>query len=145
MVIAEGGVPSNRILPTPTGGMMTKYDPHKITDPQAWNELDEAERMLLVEQYHKRKRSRLPNRRFHAIIHVAVENQVSMGDELTVAETLDRLISEGLDRHDAIHAIGSVLAEHLHGVMGGKTRDLTHSQYFAGLKDMTAAKWRAMG
>ena len=33
-----------------------------------------------------------------------------MGNETPVAATLDRLMHEGLDRHDAIHAIGSVLA-----------------------------------
>ena len=124
---------------------MREYNPHKSPDAEEWNELDEAERMLLVEQYHKRKRIRLPNRRLHAIIHVAVENQVSMGDELNVKETLDRLMSEGLNRHDALHAIGSVLGEHLHAVMGGETNDLTHSQYFEGLRDLTAAKWQEMG
>jgi hypothetical protein len=124
---------------------MTEYDPHETPDAREWNALDEAERMLLVEQYHKQKRIRLPNRRLHAIIHVAVENQVSLGDELNVEETLDRLMSEGLDRHDALHAIGSVLTEHLHGVMEGKTRDLTHSKYFKRLQDLTAATRNTAG
>ena len=124
---------------------MTEYDPHEALDAQEWNVLDEDERMFLVEQYHKRKRIRLPNHRLHAIIHVTVENQVSMGDELNVAETLDRLMSEGLDRHEAIHAIASILTEHLHGVMGGKTRDFTHSRYFERLQDLTAAEWKEMG
>jgi hypothetical protein len=32
-----------------------------------------------------------------------------MGDATAAPATLDRLMREGLDRHDAVHAIGSVL------------------------------------
>jgi hypothetical protein len=68
---------------------------------------------VLVVDYHRRTRVKLPNQRLHAAIHVAVENQIAMGDELPVHGVLDRLQAEGLDRHDAIHAIGSALAEHM--------------------------------
>jgi hypothetical protein len=47
--------------------------------------------------------------RAHAANHVIVENQLAMGDATVVPATLARLMQEGLDRHDAIHAIGSVL------------------------------------
>jgi hypothetical protein len=40
--------------------------------------------------------------------HVVVENQVALGEATSVPEALDRLINEGLDRHDAVHAVGSV-------------------------------------
>ncbi len=42
-------------------------------------------------------------------MHVVVENQIAMGDEIPVRDTLVRLMSEGLDRHDAVHAIATVL------------------------------------
>jgi hypothetical protein len=45
--------------------------------------------------------------------HVIVENQVALGEAYPVQSVLLRLMEEGLDRHDAIHAIGSVLAERL--------------------------------
>jgi len=45
----------------------------------------------------------------HGVAHVIVENQVAAGDSTVVPVTLARLMREGLDRHDAIHAIGSVL------------------------------------
>jgi hypothetical protein len=46
---------------------------------------------------------------------VAVETQLAEGHaEATAA--LDRLLQEGLDRHEALHAIGSVLAEEGAGI-----------------------------
>jgi hypothetical protein len=50
-----------------------------------------------------------------------------------------RLIGEGLDRHDAIHSIGMVLAEHIHDVL--KTTKSTqdpNARYFAALERLTA-------
>lgn len=45
----------------------------------------------------------------HAAFHLAVETQAATGFEPTV-RALERLRGQGLNRHDAIHAIGSVLA-----------------------------------
>jgi hypothetical protein len=52
----------------------------------------------------------MPNSSLHAAIHVVVENQVALGGEIPVQETLARLMGEGLSRHEAVHAVGSVLA-----------------------------------
>jgi len=38
-----------------------------------------------------------------------VENQVALGDQYPVESVLSRLMAEGLDRHEAVHAIGSAL------------------------------------
>jgi hypothetical protein len=97
-----------------------QYDPHEHTDSDAWLALDESERMRLVERYHRRQRIRLPNETIHAVIHVIVENQVAIGDEFPVRAVLHRLIKEGLDRHEAIHAIGSVLSQEFIVAMGGQ-------------------------
>jgi hypothetical protein len=43
------------------------------------------------------------------LLHGIVENQIALGDELPVERTVKRLIAEGLDRHNAIHAIASVI------------------------------------
>jgi hypothetical protein len=77
-----------------------------------WLGTDEGERIELVSAYHRRQKIKLPNSQLHAVIHVVVENQLALGEE-TVVNTLSRLQGEGLSRHDAIHAIGSVLAENL--------------------------------
>ena len=89
---------------------MEKYDPLESPKSPEWLDLDEQERIGLVTDYHKKKRIELPNRLVHAAFHTAVENQLAEGIP-DVRDALARLMGEGLDRHEAIHAIGSVLAE----------------------------------
>jgi|SRR5205809_13448 len=87
------------------------YDPLEAPEPEEWLAIDEAKRIQLARDYHRRARVRLPNEKLHAVFHVVVENQIALGDEIPVQSTLQRLMAEGLDRHEAIHAIASVLAE----------------------------------
>lgn len=54
---------------------------------------------------------------FHVAIHVTVENQVANGDPSQTAETLEAMIQAGYDRHDAIHAIGALVAEQIFEIM----------------------------
>jgi hypothetical protein len=67
--------------------------------------------MQLVSRHHTGQRIRLPNETIHAAIHLIVENQVALGDAFPANGVLLRLMKEGLDRHEAIHAIGSVFSE----------------------------------
>ena len=46
--------------------------------------IEEGEREILVEDYHERAGIELPNAHVHAAIHVVVENQIAMGEELYV-------------------------------------------------------------
>jgi hypothetical protein len=125
--------------------MTSQYDPLKPPDPEEWLSLDEGERLQLVEDYHRRARVRLPNIKVHAAMHAVVETQIALGDEIPVHRTALRLLDEGLDRHEAIHAIASVLAGHMF--------DLTRTpqpvpdadpnpKYFAALEELTAKSWR---
>ena len=108
-----------------------------------WLALDEQERILLVEEYHRRRRIRVPNATLHAVIHVIVENQLAL-KESVVVETITRLRNEGLNRHDAIHAIGSVLAEQLYSALRGPhVQDQLNEQYRRALQGLSAAKWLA--
>ena len=92
---------------------MDRYDPMVAPEPAVWLALDESERALLVEDYHSEAGAELPNLPLHVGVHVIVENQVAMGTATRTAATLERLQREGLDRHDAIHAVGTVLADFL--------------------------------
>ena len=92
---------------------MKMYDPLKPPKSEEWQSMDEHERLQLVENFHRRARIQVPNARVHAVIHVVVENQIALGDEIPVKRAVQRLMSEGLDRHDAIHAVGSVLIGHI--------------------------------
>ena len=53
----------------------------------------------------------------HASIHVVVQNQLALGVDV-VSSTFDRLMCQGLDRHETIHAIGAVLAENIYSLLG---------------------------
>jgi len=122
---------------------MEQYDPIHAPDAAQWLETDEGERIELVRDYHRRAKVKLPNARLHATIHVVVESQIAMGDELPVRRTVDRLQAEGLDRHEAIHAVGKVVAEHLHDLMmtGPQNTD-PNELYWASLDKLTAEGWR---
>ncbi len=118
---------------------MMRYDPKRTPDPEKWNALDEMDRLTAIECSHKKN---MPQLRLHAAIHLVVENQAALGDETPVQQTLDRLQEEGLDRHDAIHAIGSILAEHLHGIMTDGGNGDVNEEYFSRINMLTAEAWR---
>jgi hypothetical protein len=122
---------------------LLRYDPHERITSDAWLELDESERMQLVARYHRRQRIRLPNETIHATMHVIVENQVALGDAFPAKAVLIRLMNEGLDRHEAIHAIGSVLSEKLFAVMSGEdVKGEINADYVEKLKFLSAESWR---
>ena len=121
---------------------MDSYDPERSTAD--WLQMDEGERIELVSSYHRRKKIHLPNAQLHAVIHVVVENQVALGEEVVI-ETLARLQKEGLSRHDALHAIGSVLAADLYELMqeSSEATGDAYRRYLDRLQKLTAKNWRA--
>ncbi len=124
---------------------MERYDPDVAPDPTEWLALDESERMLLVERHHRDARIPLPKRArsVHAVIHTAVENQLALDDQTIVRETLERLTRDGLTRHQALHAIGSVLIEYLNDLARSKTPSAdAHAPYYAALQQLTVDRWR---
>ena len=120
---------------------MNTYDPLKTPDPKEWLELDSQERIALVGQYHKKTRVALPNRVMHAAMHEIIENQLAEGMPV-VQEALSRLMAEGLDRHDAIHAIAWVLSKHLyHLLRKDPMPGDPNERYLQSVRDLTAKKW----
>ena len=122
---------------------MREYDPSATLDPEKWDLLDEDEKMALVQIYHEQSDPDLPDLALHSLVHTIIENQVALRDELPVAATLARLEREGLDRHDAIHAIASILVNHLHEILSGSETKGTHEQYYEALTALTAESWSA--
>jgi hypothetical protein len=122
------------------------YDPDVEPIGTEWLEAPEVDRIDMVIEYHRRNRVSLPNHRLHAAIHVVVENQVALREEVVV-EAFERLQREGLTRHETIHAIGMVLGEHLHDVLkkGGEPTPEFHAPYFERLKRFSAEQWRRSG
>ncbi|MEO6079482.1 MAG: DUF1841 family protein [Steroidobacteraceae bacterium] len=96
---------------------MHRYYPEKEPDAAKWLALSEAERLDLATYAHRKERLNPGAITPHAALHVAVENQLAMGQPASVSQAMVRLRSQGLSRHDAVHAIASVLAEHLHAIV----------------------------
>jgi hypothetical protein len=72
-----------------------------------------------------------------------VENQIAEGHE-SVVGAMARLTCAGLSRHDALHAIGSVLAEHLFDLLHDKSDTMiSTASYDAAIERLTAdIGWR---
>lgn len=126
---------------------MRRYDPEQTPDPEEWLSLDEQERIELVEAFHRSARIKLPNAKLHATFHVIVENQLA--EELpSVTRAIPRLQGEGLSRHDALHAIGWVLAQHFFELMNASQpdgRDVAQARYDAAVERLDSATWLAQG
>ncbi len=121
---------------------MEAYDPLNAPDPDEWQSMDEDERITLVMEHHRESGVELPNEQTHAAIHVIVENQIALGDEVPTQATVERLIREGLDRHDAIHAVGSVLVNFMHALLDdGDAAARASQSFYDELKKLKAAEW----
>ena len=125
---------------------MEAYNPESAPEPEAWLELDEQERIARIEAWHRAAHIRLPNVTAHAAFHTVVENQLAMNLE-PVVRAMHRLMKEGLTRHEAIHAIGSVVAEHVFDSLKGQSDDVDASQagYLAAVERLTVTSWRQGG
>jgi len=121
---------------------VNSYDPNNAPDPKVWLALDEQIRIALVEEYHRLARIKLPNLAVHAAFHAIIENQIA-GNLESVVRAMTRLTAGGLSRHDAVHAIASVLAVHIHDLFNTKA-DAASSQaiYNAAVERLTAKGWR---
>ncbi len=125
------------------GDIDEAYDPAVAPDPEQWLALDEDEPMRRVEDCHRRTGVSLPNEKLHAVLHVIIENQIALGDELPVRRAVDRLMGEGLDRHAAIHAVGSVLTVHLNeALIDPEANAFPKEAYNAAIERITAESWR---
>ena len=124
---------------------MNRYDPDQPPNSEEWLALDEQLRIGLVEKYHRQERVQLPNVTVHAALHAIVENQLAENLE-PAARAMARLTTEGLDRHEAVHAIASVVAEHIHDLLNAKA-DANSSKAVsaAAVERLNAATWRARG
>jgi hypothetical protein len=124
---------------------MDRYDAMSAPNPQDWLSLDESERIHLVENYHRNAGIHLPDATIHAVAHAVIENQLALGFE-TPKRTFERIMGEGLDRHEAIHALATILMEVAYDVSKNDPRvagDQGLDQiYYSELEKLTAEGWR---
>lgn len=122
--------------------MLTKYDPDRAPDAERWRAQDEMGLMDIVQRYHRRAGIRLPDERVHAALHVMVENQVALGDKTPVSDAVGRLMGEGMSRHDAVHAVGAVLAKHMHRALETRV-PVSREAYYADIRALSKEAWLA--
>jgi len=95
--------------PHPDHGL---YDPNVAPESETWLALSEADRLDSIVAYHEAARVKVPSLRAHAAIHAVVENQLAEGLP-PVVDAYERLRRGGLGRHDALHAIGVAVSDHI--------------------------------
>ena len=120
------------------------YDPEIAPNPAEWLALDEQVRIDLIEHHHHVAHIKLPNAKIHAAFHAIVENQIALDLE-PVVRAMARLQREGLSRHDALHAIGAVSADHVFEGLKSNQQDdasTTQAHYNAAVERLTAKSWR---
>ena len=118
------------------------YAPMIEPDLEEWQSLDEWTQIDLVREYHRRAEVDLPNEKIHAVLHVVVENQIALGDEVPTVATVQRLLREGLDRHEAVHAAGTVITDIIYDIFKGRDRGPDPNKKFRKMNKLTARRWR---
>jgi hypothetical protein len=122
-----------------------EYDADRAPDPEAWLAEEEQARLAAVAEHHRalgapHPRSRKP--RLHAAVHLVVENQLALGDPPEARRALERLVRGGLSRHEAVHAVGLLVANAMSAAVEGQRFDAR--AYARELDLLTAERWRAL-
>jgi ATP/maltotriose-dependent transcriptional regulator MalT len=120
------------------------YDADRAPEPAAWLAADEGERLAAVEAHHRTLTSHAaqPKPRLHAAIHLVVEGQLATGDPPEARRALERLVAGGLPRHEAVHAIGLLVADAVGSALNGRRFDA--AGYARELDLMTVERWRKL-
>ena len=124
---------------------LPSYDPEIAPNAKSWLALDEQERITLAEEFHLRAKAELPSVKAHTAFHATIENQIALG-LAPVVRAIPRLMNQGLSRHDAIHAVASVLADHLYEQANAKKEDaaeVVQARYDAEVERLNAKDWWA--
>ena len=119
------------------------YDADVGPDGPGWLALDDEEQMQRVQKYHEltsKPGDEPPNLQRHVGMHVLVEQQVARDEPPEAAQALARLRRDGMNRHDAVHAIGFILTEHMKRAMESRT-PVDESAYGRELSQLTLKSW----
>jgi len=79
--------------------------------------------------------------RAHLLIHEMVEKQLAENDPPEVGRVLHRLLANGLSRHEAVHAIGTVVAREALAMLR-QGRELDKEVYVRELQELTVESYR---
>ena len=127
-------------------GLPLLYDPNDSRGPekQRFQDAGEDAQLAAIATYHRLADEEVGESiRLHCVMHLVVETQLMLGEPPQARVTFDRLRAEGLDRHDAVHALGFVVAEQLFQASRGE--EVSEEAYMQALAALTAESWRATG
>jgi len=121
---------------------MKEYDALIEPESEKWLKLSEENRIAIIESYVRNHEKTIEEEAFllHSSIHMVVENQLAENIEST-KEAYNRLLRQGLNRHEAIHAIGAVVTEDIYDMLKNK-KTFNHEKYKNRLRKLTAKKWK---
>lgn len=71
----------------------------------------------------------------HVAIHQVIANQIANRNPAQTAETLEALMQAGYTRHEAIHAIGGILAEEIFEILRDE-RPFDEAGYIQALREL---------
>lgn len=121
---------------------LESYDALQAPEPHEWLALPDQQRIELVLAYHHGIGDRGENEQVHCMLHAIVENQAAMGERFPVREKIRQLMAQGLDRHQAVHAICLVLANHMRRQANAINRRGDDEQRYASeVRRQTARKY----
>ncbi len=122
--------------------LLTAYDPSRAPDPQEWLALDEMQQLAVISAYHRHEQpdDEPGSLRLHATFHAIVERQIAAGEPHETAQTVKRLMNEGLTRHEAIHAVGSVVAGMLWETLR-EHKEVDTAEMVRRIDRLTAEEW----
>jgi hypothetical protein len=122
----------------------TSYNPESPPAPGEWLQLPEHERVRIVATYHMVHRLKSGSAKAHAALHAIVENQAATGFGPTV-RALARLQRQGLSRHEAVHAVGSIVSGFMFAAMNSPSQPDSHALQSAinsRIEALDAQSWR---
>jgi len=121
---------------------MKEYDALIKPEPEKWLELSEESRIAMIESYARNHETTIEEEALllHSSIHMVVENQLAENIEST-KETYNRLLRQGLYRHETIHAIGAVVTEDIYDMLKN-SETFNHDKYKNRLRKLTAKRWK---
>ena len=117
------------------------FDISRSPDPAAWLALDEGERIEQVIEAHRRTRSAMGgSESAHAAIHVAVETRLASDDAAVIA-AYERFRAAGVDRHNTVHALASVVTDHMMAVLESR-EGFDQATAHRGFEALDPAAWK---
>lgn len=117
------------------------YDANSPPDPEVWLATDETLKLAAIEAHHRALAIDLPNPRLHATLHAVVENQLAARTPAETVVTLERFLAAGVMRHEAVHAIGSVVAGAIWDVLRRQAA-VDRDAMIAALARLDPSEWR---